>query len=92
MHLAEIEYKKGGTTLNRIFLLLEEEDQKFVCVRSDLLSIDEIEAIKQNLRHLRRLPLRDKVRWLKFNIPSYKKAYRTIKKDHARLVKMHEVK
>jgi len=91
MHLAEIEYHKNGAPKKRIFILLDEEDSKFICVASDMLSIDEVEAIKQNMRHLRKLPLRDKARWLKFNIPSYKKAYRTINKSHARIIKLHKV-
>jgi len=83
MQLLGIQYRRDNTIKNMVVLLLVDHPDRMSCLRSDKLSQNEIELLKQLSSEIDNMEIRDRIAWFKENISSYPKAYRELKKEYA---------
>lgn len=86
-----VRYKSGNNNKSIVALMLVDHDDRYSCLRSDKLANSEIDFIRNNAKEINKMDIADRIRWFKEYIPSYKTAYRELKKENTTIIETHEI-
>jgi len=91
MQLLGIQYKRDSVVKDIVVLLLVEHPDRLACLRSDKLTNNEISILKKMSSEINSMEIKDRIRWMKDNLPSYPSAYRELKREYASIRDSFEI-
>jgi len=92
MELHWIKYEKGGKPVYKLILPIGSKNGKICCLDTEYMANDDKSFVRQNISKLSKMDMDDKIEFLKKQLASFKRSYRTLMAGNVETKKKYQIK